>query len=73
MLLLREDDVEDSVGAAAGLVHVGCSHSAGKKEVIQPLLYFCLRNIALLTDINKCQLTELCSQSPSGPGCHYKR
>lgn len=40
VLLLREDDVEDSVGAAAGLVHVGCSHSAGKKEGVFFLVFF---------------------------------
>lgn len=38
VLLLRKDDVEDSMGAAAGLVHVGRSYSAGKKEVIQQFL-----------------------------------
>lgn len=29
MFLLREDDVEDGVGATAGLVHVGGSYSPG--------------------------------------------
>lgn len=32
VFLLREDDVEDGVGAAAGLVHVGRSHSADKQK-----------------------------------------
>lgn len=32
VLLLREDDVEDGVGAAAGLVHVGRSHSPEKEK-----------------------------------------
>lgn len=32
VFLLCEDDVEDSVGAAAGFVHVGSSHSPGKKK-----------------------------------------
>ena len=33
MFLLREDDVEDSVGAAAGLVHVGGSHGSEKERL----------------------------------------
>lgn len=32
VLLLREDDVEDSMRAAAGLVHVGRSHSPEKEK-----------------------------------------
>lgn len=51
VLLLREDDVEDSVRAAAGLVHVGRSHSAEKKKVTQPLLLFCFIQTSLYLQI----------------------
>lgn len=68
MLLLREDDVEDSVGAAASLIHVGRSHRAEKKEKDPPLLFFVLA-VVVPFDAFESRLTGLCSQSPSGPGC----
>lgn len=35
VFLLREDDCENGVGPAAGLVHVGGSHSSGRSSKVR--------------------------------------
>lgn len=71
VFLLREDDVENSVGAAAGLVHVGRSHSPKREN------YYSSHHVLLTTDscvdASESPVTWPCFPSPSGPGCRCMR
>lgn len=80
VFLLGEDDVEDGVRAATRLIHVGRSHSPTK---IPPnaIISFIFDTFKYLLSCVHSHTTPLplswttwpYFQSPSGPGCHYRK